>query len=74
MNERRLAGNLGGAAGMGLESLMSEIHDRREETDRLSEQLDVQRQHFKQVIIIMILDSLKVQLEVETYDLILHRN
>jgi hypothetical protein len=33
---------------MGLESLMSEIHDRREETDRLSEALDVQRQHFKQ--------------------------
>lgn len=44
----RHIGNLGGAAGMGLESLMSEIHDRREETDRLSEQLDVQRQHFKQ--------------------------
>ena len=42
---------------MGLESLMSEIHDRREETDRLSEQLDVQRQHFKQVIIIMTLDQ-----------------
>ena len=61
MNVCHLAGNLGGAAGMGLESLMSEIHDRREETDRLSEQLDVQRQHFKQVIIIMILDSLNVQ-------------
>jgi len=47
LSPRHTAG-LSGASGMGLESLMSEIHDRREETDRLSESLEVQRQHFKQ--------------------------
>jgi len=47
LSPRHTAGNIHASA-MGLESLMSEIHDRREETDRLSEALEVQRQHFKQ--------------------------
>lgn len=33
---------------LGLETLMSEINEKREETERLREELDEQRQHFKQ--------------------------
>ena len=33
---------------LGLESLMSEIHERREECDKLARDLELQRQQFKQ--------------------------
>merc|ERR1719431_1978092 len=37
-----------GGSQLGLESLMAEIHERREECDRLTRELELQRQHFKQ--------------------------
>ena len=46
---------LGGEAGGGnlgaqpwLQSIMDEIHERREECDKLARELEIQRQHFKQ--------------------------
>jgi len=43
----RHLGGLGGSQ-LGLESLMSEIHERREDCDRLTGLLELQKQHFKQ--------------------------
>lgn len=43
----RHLGGLGGSQ-LGLESLMAEIHERREECDRLTGVLELQKQHFKQ--------------------------
>jgi len=43
----RHLGGLGGSQ-LGLESLMAEIHERREECDRLTGMLELQKQHFKQ--------------------------
>jgi len=42
--------HLGGLVGskLGLESLMAEIHENREECDRLTGMLELQKQHFKQ--------------------------
>ena len=31
-----------------LQSIMDEIHERREECDKLARELEIQRQHFKQ--------------------------
>lgn len=44
----RERGREGDHSQLGLESLMAEIHERREECDKLTRELEIQRQHFKQ--------------------------
>ena len=43
-------GRDGDRSWLGLESLMSEIYERREECDKLTRELEMRRQHFKEAV------------------------